>query len=83
MNLNERNYRVYNKITLIGNLGADPEIKQTGAGSNYAILSLATNRVVKARKIPNGTKLLFGMIRLQTYFLNIVKKVVGFYWRED
>lgn len=50
MNLNERNYRVYNKITLIGNLGADPEIKQTGAGSNYAILSLATNRVVKGEK---------------------------------
>ena len=51
MNLNERNYRVYNKITLIGNLGADPEIKQTGAGSNYAILSLATNRVVKGEKL--------------------------------
>ncbi len=50
MNLSERNYRVYNKITLIGNLGADPEIKQTGAGSNYAILSLATNRVVKGEK---------------------------------
>ena len=83
MNLNERNYRVYNKITLIGNLGADPEIKQTGAGSNYAILSLATNRVVKGEKDTDGTKLLFGTIKLLTYFLNIVRKVVGFYWRED
>ena len=47
MNLSERNYKVYNKIQIIGNLGADPEIKQTGAGTNYALLSVATNRVVK------------------------------------
>ena len=50
MNLSERNYKVYNKIQIIGNLGADPEVKQTGAGTNYAILSVATNRVVKGEK---------------------------------
>jgi single-strand DNA-binding protein len=41
---------MYNKIQIIGNLGADPEVKQTGAGTNYAILSVATNRVVKGEK---------------------------------
>ena len=41
---------MYNKIQIIGNLGADPEIKQTGAGTNYALLSVATNRVVKGEK---------------------------------
>ena len=50
MKISERNYKVYNKIQIIGNLGADPEIKQTSAGTNYALLSVATNRVVKGEK---------------------------------
>ena len=33
-----------NKVILIGNLGADPELKYTGAGTAVATLSLATNR---------------------------------------
>ena len=57
---------MYNKIQIIGNLGADPEIKQTGSGTNYALLSVATNRVVKAKKKPNGTNVSFGMIKLLT-----------------
>ena len=50
---NERSYKVYNKITLVGNLGQDPEIKtRSGADGDkkYAILSCATNRVVKGEK---------------------------------
>ena len=44
---------MYNKITLVGNLGQDPEIKtRSGADGDkkYAILSCATNRVVKGEK---------------------------------
>ena len=41
---------MYNCITLIGNLGADPEIKNTSAGKKFAILSLATNRTVASEK---------------------------------
>ena len=32
-----------NKITLIGNLGKDPERKQTPSGAEYAVFSLATS----------------------------------------
>jgi single-strand DNA-binding protein len=37
-----------NQITLIGNLGKDPELKRTSGGSEYAVFSLATseNRLV-------------------------------------
>jgi len=33
-----------NKVTLIGNLGADPEVRSTNNGSRVANLSLATSR---------------------------------------
>ena len=33
-----------NKVILIGNLGADPEIRNTGSGSMVANLRLATTR---------------------------------------
>lgn len=33
-----------NKVTLIGNLGADPEVRSTNNGSRVATLSLATSR---------------------------------------
>jgi single-strand DNA-binding protein len=36
--------RSLNKVTLIGNLGADPEIRSTSNGSRVATLSLATGR---------------------------------------
>ena len=36
--------RSLNKATLIGNLGADPEIRSTGAGTRVATLSVATSR---------------------------------------
>ena len=38
---------MYNSITLIGNLGADPDIKQTSKGGNYALLSIATHKKIK------------------------------------
>jgi len=36
--------RSLNKVTLIGNLGADPEVRSTANGSRVATLSLATSR---------------------------------------
>ena len=36
--------RSLNKVTLIGNLGADPEIRTTSSGSKVAQFSLATSR---------------------------------------
>lgn len=36
-----------NKVILIGNLGADPELKRTAAGQGYCHLSVATNMVFK------------------------------------
>ena len=41
---------MFNQITLVGNMGDDPDIKQTSAGNNFAIFSLATNRVIKGEK---------------------------------
>ena len=41
---------MYNSITIIGNLGRDPEIKQTSKGGNYAILSVATHRKMAGEK---------------------------------
>ena len=36
--------RSLNKVTLIGNLGADPEVRSTSSGARVATLSLATSR---------------------------------------
>jgi single-strand DNA-binding protein len=36
--------RSLNKATLIGNLGADPEVRSTTNGSRVATVSLATSR---------------------------------------
>lgn len=41
--------RSLNKVLLIGNIGAEPEIKTTGGGTKYAKVSLATNRTFKDR----------------------------------
>ena len=42
--------RSVNKITLVGNVGRDPDIQQTKNGTKVAHLSLATNR-----RLPAGT----------------------------
>ena len=39
--------RSLNKVVLIGNLGADPEVRSTTNGSRVATVSLATSRVWK------------------------------------
>ena len=45
--------RSVNKIILVGNVGQDPDIQETGSGTKVAHLSLATNR----RKSTNGDDL--------------------------
>ena len=41
--------RSLNKVQLIGNLGADPEIRSTNSGTRVATLSVATSRQWKGR----------------------------------
>jgi len=41
--------RSLNKVMLIGNVGAEPEIKTTAGGTKLAKVSLATNRVFNDR----------------------------------
>jgi len=41
--------RSLNKVTLIGNVGTDPEIRATSSGARVAKLSLATNRSFQDR----------------------------------
>lgn len=41
--------RSLNKVMLIGNVGAEPEIKTTGGGTKIAKVSLATNRTFNDR----------------------------------
>jgi single-strand DNA-binding protein len=42
--------RSLNKVMLIGNIGSEPEIKTTGAGTKFAKVSIATNRQFKDRQ---------------------------------
>ena len=41
---------MYNSITIVGNLGRDPEVKETSKGGKYAILSVATHRKMAKEK---------------------------------
>ncbi len=43
--------RSVNRVTLIGNVGRDPDIQQTKSGTKVAHFSLATNR-----RVPNGSE---------------------------
>ena len=45
--------RSLNKVTLIGNLGADPEVRSTSGGNRVATFSLATSRSWNS---PSGEK---------------------------
>ena len=51
-----------NKVILIGNLGADPEVRYTSSGAAVASFQVATNeRWIKSnqkkeRSTPNGTE---------------------------
>jgi len=41
---------VLNRVTLVGRLGRDPELKQTANGLSYANVSLATSKKVKGEE---------------------------------
>ncbi len=40
----------YNSVTLVGNLGRDPEVRKTKTGDSWATFSLATSRKVKGEE---------------------------------
>jgi single-strand DNA-binding protein len=48
--------RSLNKVTLIGNLGADPEVRSTSNGGRVATLSIATSRRWKGPSGENQEK---------------------------
>ncbi|MBL8986561.1 MAG: single-stranded DNA-binding protein [Gemmatimonadales bacterium] len=48
--------RSLNKVTLIGNLGADPEVRSTNNGGRVATLSVATSRRWKNQSGENQEK---------------------------
>ena len=48
--------RSLNKVTLIGNLGADPEVRSTSNGARVATLSVATSRRWKGQTGENQEK---------------------------
>lgn len=48
--------RSLNKATLIGNMGADPEIRSTNSGTRVATLSIATSRSWTSRSGEQGEK---------------------------
>lgn len=56
--------RSVNKITLIGNVGRDPDMQQNKSGTKVAHFSLATNPPTASRKnVPIGTGRHFGTVR--------------------
>jgi len=48
---------MYNVITLIGNLGADPDIKTRDNGDKYAVFNLATHKKVRGEKMTDWHKI--------------------------
>tara|TARA_R110001606_G_scaffold344583_1_gene493346 strand:+ start:145 stop:534 length:390 start_codon:yes stop_codon:yes gene_type:complete len=49
---------MYNVITLIGNLGADAEIKTRDNGDKFAILNLATHKKIRGEKMTEWHKVI-------------------------
>ena len=64
-----------NKVILIGRLGADPEVKQTKNGDNFANLSLATNKKIKDNEKTTWHKVVVLIQELLTQWVNMLRKV--------
>jgi|TARA_R110000822_G_C15252796_1_gene487503 single-strand DNA-binding protein len=65
---------MYNQITLIGNLGADPDIKETVKGGKYALLSIATHKKMKGEKITEWHKVVVWDEKLAEVLESYTKK---------
>lgn len=72
--------RSLNKIMLIGNVGAEPEVRTTPSGNRIAKLSLATNRVFKDR---NGQQQERTEWHRLTFFGNVVEVVERYVHKGD
>jgi|TARA_E500000331_G_scaffold291649_1_gene288186 single-strand DNA-binding protein len=68
----------HNSVTLVGNLGADPELRTVGEGTSVVNLSLATNKTWKNKDGSKGTKTTWHSIT----FWNRAAEVVSEYCRK-
>jgi|TARA_Y100000310_G_scaffold280625_1_gene300480 single-strand DNA-binding protein len=65
---------MYNSITVIGNLGRDPEIRETSKGSKYATLSIATNRVIQGERETDWHKVVVWDAKIADVLQRFTKK---------
>ena len=65
---------MYNSITVIGNLGRDPEIRETSKGSKYATLSIATNRIIQGERETDWHKVVVWDAKIADVLQRFTKK---------
>lgn len=68
--------RSLNKVMLIGNVGAEPEIRQTSSGTKLAKVSLATNRAFTDRSGQQQDKTEWHRLTLWDRLADIVERYV-------
>jgi single-strand DNA-binding protein len=68
--------RSLNKVMLIGNVGADPEVRVTQSGTKVAKVSLATNRVFNDRSGQQQEKTEWHRINFWDRMADIVEQYV-------
>jgi len=79
----EETIPMYNSITIIGNLGRDPEIRETQKGSQFATLSVATNRMVQGERETDWHKVVVWIPKLPKCYKSIPIRAARFCCEED
>ena len=64
----------FNKVILIGNMTADPELKQTASGISVCSFSIAVNRRFN-KGADQGQQLIIGVLRHTPITPSVVKNV--------